>query len=105
MDPNSYQQELKKLQNEVLQIENSTLTGNTPTETTSVIKKYLYYVGILVFNFVLLVIVKPKIILKIDKINNTPTIVVDKLRFAILYIVMSAITILLYIVYNRLKKT
>lgn len=101
MDAVSYQQELKKLQSETSMIENS--ASNIVIDSPSFIKKYYVYAIILIVNFVLLLIIKPKIILKIDVINKEPVMLINKKMFVLVYIIIDIISVLMYYIYSRRK--
>lgn len=98
MDASVYQQELQKLEREISDIENP-----TPNISVSVsgFKKNFIYLYIIIGVFVSLILLKPKIVLEVDKQKN---IIVNKKKFIIWFIILSIILSGMYTIFITIKK-
>jgi hypothetical protein len=99
MDLQHYQKEVSKLQKDVESFDTDLV--DKPKER---IVKYKYYILIVISTFLFLIIIKPKVILKVSMTAKRPEIIIDKAKFVIWWIISSIIGLGLYYMTKKLKK-
>lgn len=104
MNTDEYANEIKRLE---LDSSNNTTNDTTNSPSNSLLSKttsksYMVYFFIIIISFLFLILVKPRIILKINTLNEPPTIIIDKLKLILYWIGLSFVGIIGYMLYIKL---
>lgn len=106
MDINLYRKETERLANET----NSLSTADTDSVSSSSSKgtsiwKYKNYIFISLGALLVLYLVKPKIVLKIEMKDDTPCMVVDTGKFVIAWVGLTAVLSLMLFVFLKFRRS
>lgn len=105
MDLQLYQKEVNRLSNEVSSLKAETLDDTKPVNKIMGIMRYKNYIFIAVGIFLLLIVIKPKVILKIVIINKTtPTMIIDYKKFIIWWLLFTSLFSISLFTYFKFKK-
>lgn len=109
MDQRSYEREVKRLESELSNLgagKISEIQSISSPEKGSKIIKYFPYVFISILSFIFLLIVKPKVILRIIiPQDEPPRMIVDKGKLVIWWLIISFVGSIGYLTWNRLRRS
>jgi hypothetical protein len=105
MDIALYEQEVKKLSNDLSSIEHEQDSSISSSNPLNRMWKYKQYFLLIIGSFLSLYVIKPKVILKIiAKESTTPTMVIDPKKFIIWWSVLVVAGVLSLFIFAKLKK-
>jgi len=106
MDLAEYKREVENLEREVSSLDSGSTKDSEKSlmsSRLSKIMKYKPYIIVFLCTFLFLIIVQPKIILKVDVSSEQPEIVVDKKRFVIWWFGITALLSFIYSIITKKK--
>ncbi len=104
MDPDTYKREVARLSSEVSSLGTDISTDVKPSAGGVGILKHTNYVLISLGTFLLLYLVKPKMVLKIMVTDENPQIVVDASKFILCWLVLTGVSSLILFTYLKARK-
>ena len=108
MDQRSYEREIKRIESELSNLDTvkpSSIQSISSSGSGSKIIKYFPYVSISIITFIFLLIVKPKVILRIViPQDEPPRMIVDKGKLVIWWLIISFVGSIGYLVINRIRR-
>jgi tryptophan-rich sensory protein len=109
MDQRSYEREVKRLESELNNLDSvkpSSIQTISPSNSGSKIIRYFPYAIISILSFVFLILIKPKVVLKITiPRDEPPQMIIDKGKLIVWWLIWSVVGSIGYLVWHRLKKT
>lgn len=104
MDQRAYEREVKRLESELSNfdtVKTSTVQSISSPNSESKIIKYFPYAFISVLSFIFLIIVKPKVVLRITiPRDEPPKMIIDKGKLIIWWLIISVVASIGYLVWK-----